>query len=332
MRDVDGVEPIVVRASLVVANLGGLEEGRHDHRVEVDAVVVRADEKHGGGVVPGLVELQGVQVDGVQQVEREPGVLHHGLLRVDHGVVPVLLSVVRGIGLPLGAVGGVRRALEPLDDGLVPFAQALHGLGVHDGLVHCDLAEHGQLLHYLLKQLGLVAECVAAMRVFSLLLRVLVVGGCVLFLLGHIGHGLEDRGSHLPYLHQQLLQRPQDDRGHGVREDQGKANHQDHDHKQEHDVHQRIQLVRPPEVELRQQGFALQPDGVRRSQWRTLVGNGRHPREQLGYVIRQAARRLFEAQSVRVIILVLVERAELRELPLELTRLQDARALEHIEE
>mmetsp|Transcript_90879 Transcript_90879/g.261883 ORF Transcript_90879/g.261883 Transcript_90879/m.261883 type:complete len:402 (-) Transcript_90879:1379-2584(-) len=239
MRDVDGVEPVVIWASLDVPGLRDLQEAGHHHGVEVYPVVVRTHEVHGSGMVPRLVELQRVQVDRVQQVEGQTRILHHRALRIEHLLEVVLVLLALVLGVPRVGVG-LRRALEALDHGPISLAEALHRLRVDHGLVHCDLAQHCKLLHHLLQELCFVPEGVAAeMLLVVVVLRIVLVAGLRVILdsNGHICDRLEDRGGHLANLEQQLLQRPQHDRGDGVGQHKGEADHEQHDNHKEDYVH-----------------------------------------------------------------------------------------------
>mmetsp|Transcript_36010 Transcript_36010/g.103469 ORF Transcript_36010/g.103469 Transcript_36010/m.103469 type:complete len:396 (+) Transcript_36010:736-1923(+) len=331
MGHIDGVEPIVVRNRLDVASLGRLQKGRHDHGIEGDTVVVRAHKVHGRSVVPRLVQLEGVQVPRVEEVQGETCVLDHGLLRVEHVAVVgwrVLHLRIR-ILLPGVRIGGAG-ALEALDHCTIALSEALHGLRVHHVLVHGDLREGSELLHDLLEQLRLVAEGVAgALVVFVVAVVLVVLRVLILHRDGHVGHRLEDRGRHLAHLLQQLLQRLQDDCGDRVRQDQGEADHQDHHHQKQQDVHQTVDLVRLAEVELSHQAGTLHPDGVRRpGRW----APGRGPGQLLGDDLGELSDGLGQDhQAVGVVILLVVKASELFQLPRERLRLPNAGLLEHIQ-
>mmetsp|Transcript_47755 Transcript_47755/g.136399 ORF Transcript_47755/g.136399 Transcript_47755/m.136399 type:complete len:314 (+) Transcript_47755:990-1931(+) len=313
----------MVGAGLVVTSLSMLKEVGHDHGVERHTVVLRADKEHGGGVVPRLVELQGVQAPGAQEVHGQARALHHGLLRAQHVLVVTVLLVLVGV-LPRG---GLRAAvaLEAVDHGLVALPEPLHGHSIHDGLVHCDLAQHGKLLHDLLEELRLVAEGVGVVVVLAAVLVVLVLAVLV-HRARHVRDGLEDRRCHLPDLHQQLLQRSQHNGGHGVRKHQREAHHEHHDEDQQQHIHEGVDLVGLLKVEVADEVGALMSDRVR-----PAVGRppGRAPGQQHGGRVREPGAGL-GPEAVGVVVQIRVEALELRQLPREAVRAPRARLLENV--
>mmetsp|Transcript_11506 Transcript_11506/g.27596 ORF Transcript_11506/g.27596 Transcript_11506/m.27596 type:complete len:218 (-) Transcript_11506:1157-1810(-) len=217
------MEPVVVRSRLHIAGLGLTEKIAHNDRVKLHAMVVRAAEVHRRHMIPSFIQLQGIEVPGVQQLHGEACVLHHGTLReLDRLHVQGIFHLIATIEEFV-----LRReaALEAGDHGPVVLSKILQELHVEHGLVHGDLADHCKFLHHLRQELGLVAE-------FGLM-EVVLLRVCLVRRLFHddlhVRDRLKDCGCHLPHLSQELLQWLQHDAGYRVRKHQRKPNHQHHD-------------------------------------------------------------------------------------------------------
>mmetsp|Transcript_86921 Transcript_86921/g.266090 ORF Transcript_86921/g.266090 Transcript_86921/m.266090 type:complete len:279 (-) Transcript_86921:182-1018(-) len=214
MRDVDGVEPIVVRVRLDVPSLRLLQEACGLRSAGAQAVVVRPEEVRRGGQVPRAVELQRVEVPRVEQVQGQPGALRHGRLRAEGVVEQVPLLVPDGVHRPVAVPALPVVRLQAREHPPVALVHA--SLGPHVVLlVVADLVERRQLPDDLRQQGGLGPERVRGVpglfrvRIFLVLLLVVLRGR-------HGGHGLEDLRGRVPDLAEEVLQRPQDDGGDGV--------------------------------------------------------------------------------------------------------------------
>mmetsp|Transcript_57262 Transcript_57262/g.170359 ORF Transcript_57262/g.170359 Transcript_57262/m.170359 type:complete len:486 (-) Transcript_57262:445-1902(-) len=205
-----------------------------------------------------------------------------------------------------------RGALEAPDHGPVELAEPRQGVGLLVRHVpgHREVAKGPQLHDHPLQEIHLLSQHAVGVDLPEL---AVVVGVAVV---PHLPGRLEHRRGHVPHLVQQLLQRPQDDRGHGVAEVEGGSDHEGHDAEEEDDAQQGVDLVGPLEVELAPQAGALehQPVGVA---LRTLPAA--FPRQTCEHFGAQGRRRLC-LQAVREVGHVLVEAGKHVELPREAAR------------
>mmetsp|Transcript_85920 Transcript_85920/g.243725 ORF Transcript_85920/g.243725 Transcript_85920/m.243725 type:complete len:295 (-) Transcript_85920:1335-2219(-) len=158
VRDVDRVEPVVVGARPEVVGLRGLQEVAHGHRVGGDPVALGPQEERRGGAVADLVELQRVEVPGVEEAGREPSALQHGDLHGERGALRIALALVLRAVDPAGAALRAALAPEAVDHGTVALGEPRHRFGVDDRLGHHDITQHRQLLHDSLQNVCLITK------------------------------------------------------------------------------------------------------------------------------------------------------------------------------
>mmetsp|Transcript_62892 Transcript_62892/g.183934 ORF Transcript_62892/g.183934 Transcript_62892/m.183934 type:complete len:565 (-) Transcript_62892:1134-2828(-) len=272
MRDVNGMVPIVVGhlGWIVVPRGRNFDKASQTalHLARVSQAEVE-DQKAQARELPLLLfDGQHIEVPAVDQAPSKTRLLQVLFQRLHQ-----LLRVVRAL-----AEGAARRVLRACGEGRLPdldrgqllgaealqhrpvrLPQLVEGLRVDGRGLHGDGAERGELVDDLLQQLRLVAK-VAEVRVVAvdvlvaLLIFLRGAGGC------HVGHRIEDLGSHALHAIEQVLQGPQHDAGDGAREEHGEAHHQHDDHDYENHVAERVNAVLRTEVKDSPQDSRVSPD------------------------------------------------------------------------
>mmetsp|Transcript_53244 Transcript_53244/g.154981 ORF Transcript_53244/g.154981 Transcript_53244/m.154981 type:complete len:284 (-) Transcript_53244:824-1675(-) len=220
MRDVDCMEPVVIGACLGVALLDDLEETRHKVNFDDEAVVVGPEEIDGGRMNSLGVKLEGVDVPRVEEVQSHPGVVEQRLVVRQHPFQRLGAGLVRVRCVGQYIRGPKRvRGEEAVDERPVQFAEVRHVVVVADRVraTLVVLVQGRQLPNDLGEEAGLVLELLGrlGLPVLATLARGVLV--FVLHVAGHVGDRLENHRCRLPDLHQQLLERDEDDGRHPLR-------------------------------------------------------------------------------------------------------------------
>mmetsp|Transcript_68 Transcript_68/g.208 ORF Transcript_68/g.208 Transcript_68/m.208 type:complete len:502 (-) Transcript_68:1187-2692(-) len=152
---VHGMIPGVVRHAFYVASLCGLQEVTHNYRVEFDTVIVETQEVSDRSSISRRVQLQGIDIPGVEQLRREPCTLDHGRQR--EGLVKaVLISIAVQISLAPPVVLVPIATDIAVEHVAVALAHASHSSSIDAGAG--EVAETDEFLQDLLEKLGLASE------------------------------------------------------------------------------------------------------------------------------------------------------------------------------